>query len=119
MLRGRQLCGIPSTFGVKLSRSTVLVGPSPAGFAASNRGFIVPLQTEDYRSALGLVRWSCATEVLTGYGPAATGSVKTYGVTQVGDVIVRGNSIFWLDRRPRQSGDEYADLYYALKRTTF
>lgn len=114
----QQVCGIPPTFRVKLSGSTVLV-PSSAGFAASSRGFVVPLQTEDYRSALGLVTWSCATEVLTSYGPPATGSVKTYGVTQIREVVVRGNSIFWLDRQSRQAGDEYADLYYSLKRTTF
>lgn len=114
-----QVCSIPSTFRVKLSNSTILVGTSRAGFAATSHGFVLPLQTQDYRSALGLVKWDCSTQVLTTFGAPASGSVSSYGLTQVADVVVRDDSIFWLDRQAYQSNDEYADSYYALKRTTF
>jgi hypothetical protein len=114
-----QVCAIPSSLKVKLSNSTILVGVSRAGFAATSRGFIVPVQSSDYRSALALVRWNCTTKMLTTFGAPAGGSVSSYGLTQVSDIVVRGNEIFWLDRQPWTAGDEYGDSYYALKKTTF
>jgi hypothetical protein len=111
------VCTFPADFRTKLTNSTILAGTSRSTFAASANGFLVPLQSTDYRSALGLVKWDCSTETLTPFGPPASGEVKTFGLTQIADIIVRDNTVFWLDRQSWSAANQYADSYYALKRT--
>lgn len=114
-----KVCAMPASFHVKISNSTILAGTAHPGFAVSSKGFLVPLQSSDYRSALGLVRWTtCAPASVTPFGAPAKGSVSTWGVTQIADIIVRGNTAYWLDRQLPASGDEYRDSYYTLKRTS-
>lgn len=72
-----QLCTCPATFPTKLSNSTILAGSARSTFAVSAKGFLVPLQSPDYQSALGLVRWDCSTAMLTPFGPAAQGEART------------------------------------------
>ncbi|HEY8078373.1 MAG TPA: hypothetical protein VIF62_29795 [Labilithrix sp.] len=112
------VCTFPSTFKTKLTNSTILAGTSRATFAASAKGFLVPLQSPDYASALGLVRWDCSTQTLTPFGAPAQGEARTFGLTQIADIVVRGNDVFWLNRQAYSSANEYADSYYALEKTS-
>jgi len=112
-----RVCSFPAGFKTKMTNSTILAGSAHSSFAVSAKGFIVPLQSADYQSALGLLKWDCSTEQLTPFGPAATGSARTFGFLQIQDIVVQGNTIYWLDRQEYSPAETWADSFFALKRT--
>lgn len=112
------VCTFPATFRTKLTSSTILAGTSRRTFAVSAKGFLVPLQSPDYASALGLVGWDCSAQTLTPFGAPAQGEAKSFGLTQIADIVVHDDAVFWLDRQAWSAADQYADSYYALKKTT-
>jgi hypothetical protein len=114
-----QVCAFPATFPTKLTSDSVFLGGnSPPDLTPSAAGFFLPLQSTNYEAALGLVKWDCSTQTVTPFGTPAQGFIKSFGYTQIAEIFVRGNTIFWLDRQPHSPVDQYAEDYFALKKTT-